>query len=177
MLELYKYTETEIKELLSSMTLLLDTREQTNKHIVDWLDRKGKLYKQKKLNYGDYSFFIPSNEKLGIPRDLYFDKFVAIERKSSLDELAGNFSKDRARIEKEFSLFNGNMIMIIENCAYDDIKDGNYKSKYSVESFLATLHSFKNKYGVDFIFMPNKESTPLFMHLHFTHWFRNYLRG
>lgn len=177
MIELFKYTEAEQKELLLSMTLLLDTREQSNKHIVDWLDRKKKPYKQKKLDYGDYSIMIPKNEKLNIPRDLYFDKKVAVERKGSADELAGNFTTDRARIEKEFSLYRGNMIMIIENTSYDDIKDKNYRSKYTPESFLATLHSFKNKYGVDFVFMPNKESTPLYMYLHLFHWFRNYLRG
>ena len=177
MLSLYKYTDAELKELLASMTILLDTREQSNQHIVDWLNKKGKLYKQKKLDYGDYSIMIPKNDKLDIPRDLYFDKFVSVERKGSADELAGNFTKDRARIEKEFSLFQGNMIMIIENTTYDDIKDGNYRSKYAPESFLATLHSFKNKYGVDFIFMPNKDSTPLYLYLHLLHWFRNYLRG
>lgn len=177
MIELYKYTEAEQKELLASMTILLDTREQSNKHIVDWLDKKKKPYKQKKLDYGDYSFLIPANEKLNIPRDLYFDSKVAVERKGSLDELAGNMTTDRARIEKEFSLFKGNMKMIIENATYEDVKNGNYRSKYAAESFLGTLHSFNSKYGVDFVFMPNNESTPLYIYLHFLHWFRNYLRG
>lgn len=177
MLELYKFTDAEEKELLNSITILLDTREVQNKHIYEWMDRKGKPYKQKKLDYGDYSFFIPANEKLNIPRDLYFSNLVAIERKGSLDELAGNFTKDRARIEKEFSLYKGNMKMLIENSTYEDVKNGNYRSQYSPESFLATLHSFNNKYGVDFVFMPNKESTPLYIYLHFTHWLRNYLRG
>jgi hypothetical protein len=176
MLNLYKFTDKEEKELLDSMTILLDTREQTNQHIVDWLEKKKKPYKQKKLDYADYSFMIPANEKLNIPRDLYFNNVVAIERKSSLDELCGNFSTDRARIEKEFSLYQGNLKMIIENATYEDAKNGNYKSKYSVESFLGTLHSFSIKYGVDFVFMPNKESTPLYMYLHFRHFLRNYIR-
>lgn len=177
MLNLYKYTDNELKELLGSITMLLDTREQRNEHIVAWLDRKKFPYKQKKLDYGDYSVFIPKNEKLGIPRDIYFNNLVAIERKGSLDELAGNFSKDRARIEKEFSLFNGKMKMIIENSTYDDVKNQNYRSQYKPESFLATLHSFESKYGVEFVFMPNPDSTPLYMYLHFRHWVKNYIRG
>jgi ERCC4-type nuclease len=177
MIELYKYTDKEQKQVLESLTILLDTREKSNKHIVDWLNRKNKKYKQQKLDYGDYSFFIPENTDLGIYRDLYFDGKVAIERKGCLDELAGNFTKDRARIEKEFSLFKGNMKMIIENATYEDVKNGKYKSAYSPESFLGTLHSFNSKYGVDFVFMADNESTPLYIYLHFIHWLRNYMRG
>ena len=68
----YKFTDKEMEELISSMTILVDTREQKNNHITDYFDRKKINYKRKALNYGDYSFMIPANEKLSIPRDLYF---------------------------------------------------------------------------------------------------------
>ena len=51
-----------MEELISSMTILVDTREQKNNHITDYFDRKKINYKRKALNYGDYSFMIPANE-------------------------------------------------------------------------------------------------------------------
>ena len=55
----YKYTDKEMEELISSMTILVDTREQVNNHITDYFDRKKINYKKKALNYGDYSSMIP----------------------------------------------------------------------------------------------------------------------
>ena len=69
----YKYTDKEMEELISSIVILVDTREKVNSHITDYFDRKEIKYKKKALSYGDYSFMIPANEKLSIPRDLYFN--------------------------------------------------------------------------------------------------------
>ena len=90
-----------MEELISSMTILVDTREQKNNHITDYFDRKKINYKRKALNYGDYSFMIPANEKLSIPRDLYFNNSCVIERKGSLEEISGNLTNGRDRFEKE----------------------------------------------------------------------------
>jgi len=95
------YTDKEIKELLKSLVILIDTREQENTNIIEFLERKKVSYKTKALNFGDYSFFLPENKELGIQRDLYFDREIVIERKGSLSELAGNLTKDRERFEKE----------------------------------------------------------------------------
>lgn len=175
MMNLYKYTEKEQKEILESMTILIDTREKQG-HVAQWCERKKKPFKIKKLNYGDYAFFIPKNEKLNIPRDMYFAELICVERKASLEEVALNFTKDRARIEKEFALYTGRMKLLIENATYKDIRDGNYKSKYGRESFLGTLHSFEHKYGVSFQFMPHNDDTPLYIYLYFRHYLRNYLK-
>ena len=58
----------------------------------------------KSLSYGDYSFYIPKNDSLSIPRDRYFDKKIIDERKGLLEELSGNLTKERDRLEKELSL-------------------------------------------------------------------------
>lgn len=177
MLELYKFTDAEEKELLNSLTLLLDTREQKNSHIVEWLDRKGKPYRQKKLDYGDYSFCIPANEKLNIPRDLYFNNKIVFERKQDINELVSNLVSDRARIEKELSLCPAKIEILIENSQYKDLRNGNYRGAYKPESVLGTLHSWKYKYGVQFEFMPDPSDTPLYMYLSFYQYLRNYLKG
>ena len=54
-------------ELISSMVILVDTREKVNDHILEYFDKKNITYKKKALDYGDYSFMIPANEKLSIP--------------------------------------------------------------------------------------------------------------
>ena len=63
-----------MEELISSMVILVDTREKVNTHITDYFDKKNIKYKKKALDYGDYSFMLPANESLGIPRDLYFHR-------------------------------------------------------------------------------------------------------
>lgn len=175
MIKQFKYTDKEKKELLDSMTILIDTREKQS-HVKDWLERKLKPYKIKKLDHGDYSFYIPENDKLNIPRDLYFDGLCCVERKASLEELAGNFGKDRARIEKEMATYKGDMQMIIENSQYKDIRDGNYKTKLTKESFINTLHSWYWKWGMSFNFLPDKNDSPLFIYLHFQQFLKNYIK-
>ena len=100
-LERYRYTDTELKELLQSIVVVVDSREQKNKHITDWFDKKKITYITKSLANGDYNFYLPENEKLGISKSLWFTKDVMFERKANLDELAGNLTKNRARFEEE----------------------------------------------------------------------------
>ena len=101
MLSKYKYTDRELEELIKSMVILIDTREKQNSHLIEYWDKKGILYKKKSLDYGDYSFYVPKNEALNIPRDVYFDKEIVVERKGSLEEISGNLTKERDRLEKE----------------------------------------------------------------------------
>ena len=81
MLDMFKYTDKEIKILLKSMVILVDSREQNNLHLTKWFDEKKIPYKVEKLGTADYSFYLPSNIELGIPRDLYFTDKIVIERK------------------------------------------------------------------------------------------------
>lgn len=83
----YKYTDKEMEELISSMVILIDTREKANSHITDYFERKGIAYKKKALDYGDYSFMIPSNEKLGILRDCTLMLLVLLSEKQVLKKL------------------------------------------------------------------------------------------
>lgn len=159
------------------MTILVDTREQKADHIIGYFDRKGVNHKKKALDYGDYSFMIPANEKLGIQRDMYFDKKVCVERKGSLEEISGNLSKDRARFEKELSLAPETKVILLENANYSDIADGNYNTQYNKKSFIGSLYSFWFKYNVPIFFMPDNKYSGLFIRLYFEYYFKNYLKG
>ena len=141
MVQLFKYKDSEIEEILKSIVILIDTREQENSHIKDYFDKKKISYKVQKLDCGDYSFYIPKNEELGISRELFFNDIVCIERKGSLEELSGNFTKDRARIEEELSRKRGRLYLMIEGATYEDILKHNFNTKYK-EPMTVITHKF-----------------------------------
>lgn len=100
MIEMYRYTDKELKTLLDSLTVVVDTRENQWSNIKEYFYDKKIPYIIKKLDFGDYSCFLPANLELGITRDLYFD--CVIEKKAHLEEISGNLTTDRTRIENEF---------------------------------------------------------------------------
>lgn len=144
-----KYTDTEIKKLLKSIIILIDTREQRKDHIEKYFKEKDINYKIMKLEHGDYTCMIPANEKLGIYRDMYFNDIISIERKGSLEELSGNFTKGRTQIENEFIRSKGKLILLIENATYENIILHQYKTEYKPLSFIATLKTFEARYGIE----------------------------
>lgn len=176
MIKFYKYTDKELTEILNSIVILTDTREKCQNHILDWFDKKKIAHKKMKLPFGDYSFYLPKNEKYGITRDLYFYKDISIERKGSLEELAGNFAQQRDRIEKEFSLYKGKMTLLIENGTYKDVALGNYNTKYNSKSYVSTLHSFSHRYNFDFIFLEDNIPTGHFIYNNFKCYLRNLIK-
>ncbi len=175
MIRQFKYTDKQKGALLKSITVLIDTREKDNSHILKYFDDKKILYKTRALGQGDYSFFIPKNEELSIPRDLYYDKEVTIERKGSLEELSGNLSNERDRFEKELSLHKGKIFLLIENSNYHDIYNNNYKTQYNKKSFIGSLHSFGYKYDTPFIFIPDKNCSGVYIYCSFYYFMKNIL--
>lgn len=150
----YHFTDTEIKKLMGSMVILVDTREQENTHILSYFDQKKIPYESKKLDFGDYSVRLPHNEEFGLFRDLYFADSVVVERKGSLSELAGNLTKDRTRFESELLRAKGtNMSLLVENANYSDLVMGRYRSDYNAKSFVATLATYSARYGLDVAFV------------------------
>lgn len=171
-----KYSDSEVADLIASMTVLVDTREQKNSHITDYFDKSGTKYKKKALKYGDYSFYVPANEKLNIPRDIYFDNDIIIERKGSLEELSGNLTKERDRLEKEFALAPNTKVLLIENCDYGDMLNHNYKTEYSSKAFWGSLHTMWHRYNIPVFFMPEKKNSGFFIRGYFTYFLKEYLR-
>ena len=115
------------------------------------------------------------SEELNINRDIYFDKEVCIERKNSLEELSGNLTTSRARFKTEFAQFKGDMQLMIEDCCYKDLIEGNYNTKYDKKSFTASLHSISTEFGVPFIFI-NKAYSGTYIYMHLRYWLRNLIK-
>lgn len=157
----YKFTDTEIKKLLKeNLMILYDTREQQNQHILDYFDSKKVPYKRKKIDEGDYTAIITKREEMGIYRDLYFP--VAIERKNSIDELAGNLAEktdthDDIRLMRELRRAKEKgikMFLVVEDeRGLKNIKTGNYRSLYKPVSFMARLKSLQDQFlnGTSFV--------------------------
>ena len=141
------YTEKNYKALLENMVILVDTREQNNTTILDYFDKKKITYKTKALKTGDYSFMIKANVDLGFPVDTYFTDELCIERKNSVDELAGNLTEDSGRFLKECNRMINieSVYLLIENSTIDDIIEGNYKSKYNADSYLRTVLTLQKR--------------------------------
>ena len=173
----YKYAPKELRELLNSLVILIDTREQKNGHIIRYLNNKGIKHKSKKLDYGDYSFILPANKKLGIQRDIYFNNDIVIERKASLEELSGCFTQERARFENELiRASNGKMILLVEKAkGYQDNIEHNYRTDYQPRSFIGTLHSFRHRYNMEVIFADPAYSGN-FIYYTFYYWLRECLK-
>lgn len=176
MIQNFKYTDKEIEELIQSMVILVDTRERKADHILEYFDKKNITYKKKALDYGDYSFMIPANEKLSIPRDLYFMNKVVVERKASLEEISNNLTKERDRFEKELCLAPKTKVLLLENANYSDIATGNYNTQYNKKSFWASIHSFWFKYNIPIFFMPDNKWSGLFIRGYFEYYLKNYIR-
>jgi hypothetical protein len=156
----YKFTETEINKLLKENLLILyDTREQQNKHILDYFNKNKIEYKKQKIDEGDYTAIITKCPEKGIYRDLYFP--VAVERKNSIDELAGNLAEetdthDDIRLIRELQRAKTKGIkiyLIIEDKnGMEHIKEGKYRSLYKPKAFLGRLSSIQDLYLYDTIF-------------------------
>lgn len=172
----FYYTDKEIDRLCKSLTVLVDTREKSNSHIVDWFEKKKIPWKSKALGNGDYSFFIPANSELNIQRDLYFDKEIMIERKRNLDEIGSNFTTYRTRFEEEMATYAGKKYLLLENSTYGQIVRGEYRNKLSEKAFLASVHTFNHRYGLEIVYMPNSDYSGEWIYLTFVYYLKNYLR-
>jgi len=151
----YKYTEKEQKTLLKSMVLIADSREQANKHITDYLTQKEIPFVTQKLDFGDYSYMLPACPDLGIYRDLYFSNSIVIERKNSLDELAGNFGDGRTQFENEFMRADKcDMTLMVEQPGgYGDILAHKYNSQMNERAFFGSLITFECRYNIKTAFV------------------------
>lgn len=175
MIDMYRYTKKELEMLLKTMTIIIDSNEQVFDHISTWFDKKKIPYIKKKLDFCDYSFYLPANPELGIMRDIYFDKRISVERKRDLNEISSNFCDGRTQFENEFIRSTGKVYLLIENATYEDIVNKNYTTKITPQSFIGSLHAFVDRYNITLKFMKDNSYSAYFIYLTFYHHLRNYL--
>lgn len=162
--------------ILNGITIIVDSREQSNRHIIDYFNEKKISYDVSKLEVGDYSFKL--NNALSSGFDFSFEREFAIERKNSLEELSSNFTTDRLRFEKEFmsaKCRGTTLSLVVESTSLNDVFTGNYNTQYNKKSFIASILSYKYRYGVDFNFV-NKEDMGRFIFLSSYYYLREKLK-
>ncbi|MES1051574.1 nuclease [Bacillus thuringiensis] len=54
----YRYSESELKKILSTLEIIVDTREQKNQHVLDYLRKKKVPFKTRTMKTGDYSVIL-----------------------------------------------------------------------------------------------------------------------
>ena len=148
------WTEGELKQELSKLTIICDTREQDT-HCEEWFKRNKVPCIVRKLDTGDYS------AQIG---DMTLERSVAIERKRNLDELCGNMTSDRDRFEREFLRAKAHglhIFLIIENATWSDIFLGNYRSKLSSKSLTGSILSWLARFDVTLLFCKPEETPRL----------------
>ncbi len=154
----YHFTESEVRKLAGTFTVLHDTREQQNGHILAWLEQAGVAYKRRALKTGDYSIMVPACPDLGLLRDIYLG--AAIERKNGVDELIGTV-KERTRFENE--LIRGQRlgffaVVVEDGAGYGKIVNGDYRSLYNSKALQASLAALSIRYSCPIHFIPAEYS-------------------
>lgn len=123
-----KYSPFALEKALSSLTLLVDTREQDTPALRERLRSCGLPHRREKLDFGDYSCAYVDQD--GEEQSLA--GVVAIERKMSLDELCLCFGKDRPRFEREFQRAKeagARLYLLVEDASWEDVLHGRYRSR------------------------------------------------
>jgi ERCC4-type nuclease len=140
------------------MTIVCDTVEKKNEHIISYFEKHKINYQHRKLREGDYCFMIPKNEELGFPTDYYFTDELAIERKSNLSEIATNIQNETFHYELKRAQNKAHKFLLIEQIGgWHDIITQKYQNNYNPKSFYGALHTFEIKYGLHICFLPKEE--------------------
>lgn len=170
-----KLTDKQIKELIDTIVVVIDSREKLPNHITKAFDKYNVNWEVRKLKSGDYTAYLPENKELNIER-IDLTDVLAIERKMSADEISINLSTKKKRFIKEFDRSNAKILIVIENDTYSNIATHKYKSKLNPKSFLGLLHSHVDKYNTSFVFV-DKHVSALYIYNIFKYRIKNILKN
>ncbi|EOO23475.1 hypothetical protein IIU_07036 [Bacillus cereus VD133] len=170
----YRYSEKELKEIMDTLEIIVDTREQKNQHVLDYFRKKKVPFKIRTMKTCDYSAMIPKNIEMGITRDIYLS--AGLERKNGVDELVESI-KDRTRFENELIRASKNpfVLYVEDSQGYQKILKGEYRSKYKPEALLGSLKTFEVRYNFSTVFLP-PSTTGNYIYHHFLYMAREYLK-
>lgn len=151
----------EINKILSSFTVISDTREQNTDRAKKRYLSMGVPIERAKLDYCDYTYnftLLDGKREYEVTKPIF--PVCGIERKESLDELAQCFTRERKRFTKEFDkarLRGCRTYLIVENATWENLYNGKYRSKYHPNAFVASLDAWMVRYNTEVLFC--KEET------------------
>lgn len=172
----YKYNLENIKRIAKKMIILVDSREKENSHILDYFKKQNISYQIEKLDFGDYSFYIPAT---AAGEDIYFHQDIVIERKASLEELSGNLTQKREQFEKEFLTARNNgskiYLMIEAPEGYSGIAAHHYRTEFTPAAYMASLKTFEHRFDMNVQFI-SPEYAGYYVHSTFYYFCREVLK-
>lgn len=141
----------EIDEILKSFRIIVDTREQTTARASRRIRQFGCHSERATMNYGDYSanITLPTGELLDVSKRI--SPACVIERKMSLDELAGCLTRDRERFRREFERAaeaGAKVFLLTEGGSWEKILHHQYRSKFNPNAFLASVTAWSVRYNI-----------------------------
>lgn len=145
------YSPAQIEHALSSIEILVDTREQDTEAFQKRMEGLGRPFVRRKLDYGDYSAQYVDRDG----QTASLERVAVIERKMSLDELCNCFTRDRGRFQREFERAKADRCrihLIVENDNYERMRHGKYRSKLAPRSLVASYLSWSVRYNMQLHF-------------------------
>lgn len=150
----------EIESCLENLTLLVDTREQMTPRYRRRLDEIGLPVVRQKLNCGDYSAYVITDQGEKID----FSYAFSIERKMSLDELCQCYCDGRERFTREFERAkksNTKMYLLIENADWEKVYAGKYRSLMNPAALCSSILAWLARYDCQILFCREETSGKL----------------
>lgn len=149
-------TPKEIRAVLSSMTVLVDSREQDTARARWRYASIGLPVERCTLDYGDYSYnaTLPNGQRIYDIAERVRPT-VSIERKMNLDELAECFGAGRERFEREFTRSKeagAQMWLMVEGGSWENIYDHRYRSRMTPASLAGSILAFCGRYDLRLVF-------------------------
>ena len=153
-----------VEQILASMIILHDTREQDTERARKRYQRFGMPVESAILDYGDYAYNarLPDGTWLYDTRKRIYPCCI-IERKMSLDELEMCLTRGRKRFSAEFErakAAGARIILLVENASWENLNAGRYRSGMLPQAFRASLTAFMVRYDLQLIFC-KEETSPI----------------
>lgn len=133
-------------------TVLVDSREKRNLHILKRLTELDIPFKVKALKYGDYSFEWNGRS---------YENLIVVERKNSITEICGNLGKNKARFQNEFiraAQDKCKVILMVEDGSWEKIENGEYRSQFSPGELKSRIKTWCNKFQLELKFVEKKNA-------------------
>jgi hypothetical protein len=149
-------------EMLGSMTIICDSREQKTIRSEKRYESFGIPWERRKLDYGDYCYnAMKPNGELLFSEDKPIYPFATVERKESIDELASCFTHSRDRFEREFQRakdHGARIFLLVENATWENLLAGRYRSQFNEKAFFASLCAWLVRYDLQLVFCKEETS-------------------
>lgn len=154
----------EIDEVLDSMSILVDTREQPSKRAEKRYQSFSVPYQRMKLEYGDYAYNFSFRGSALYDGTHKVFPHVVIERKQDLNELSQCFCQSRDRFEREFMRAidnNASIYLLVEDASWENLINGKYKTRFNPAAYFSSITAWMARYNMKVIFCKSETSGKL----------------